>query len=421
MHNAQVFICSASVYSFEIQGKETWYQIQIIPRVEPCYTIARRYMDFMHLCTDLSKQFPQLVHKPSLNLFRSRTNKISPDEPEYQQSTGMIHRTSLPTLTKLTTSATPWRLTSSNHALRLKRQKKLDVYVYKLFLMPHQVHQCPVVLSFFNYQPPVYLYKTLPPSPSASSISTLQGNQPLPHPASVHEDDPPSLTCSSTCSSTTATTTSPTLDRRGTYVAGSSQAEPSLSPSSSSSTIAAQTAPPPSASCSSLATKYMSVSLYLGPQSYVTVTLPRDTMLLAELKHQLNHKLAEHQLDALPSPSVLAYHHIAITSREGALKTLTLNSRQPWIDCDNVMALASSHHITFFSSCTPIPPPNNSPVPDAQSHQKCIARQWKYRKDHWPDDTKEQVLLIASNKDLQAALQGRWRRLDHVTLSCLAW
>ncbi|KAI8081592.1 uncharacterized protein BX664DRAFT_340779 [Halteromyces radiatus] len=78
------------------------------------------------------------------------------------------------------------------------------------------------------------------------------------------------------------------------------------------------------------------------------------------------------------------------------------------------MTLALSHQIAFFASTLPL-------LPSSSFTSRCVPRQWKYNHHHRLEDPKGRVLLLASDKDLQAAIHGKWRRLDHVTLSCFAW
>ncbi|KAI8075186.1 hypothetical protein BC940DRAFT_363222 [Gongronella butleri] len=503
MEHASPFICSASVFAYEVQGKETWYQIQVIPRVEPCYTISRRFVDFVYLSDALAAQFPCYVQKPSLSLnpFRGRA-KVAPENMPAAPNGMFVPpattcRQCLPLISK--PLGGPWRSTTTMNHTRRKRQKKLDLYLYQLFLMPFAVHQCQLMFDFFTYQPstsisstsssslcsPSSVYLCSHPSAQLSSTSTCVTSDAIPmhpHRAAVMAAAT-ATTATATGTSTTSATTSLASSSavpipKNAQNANLSSSTMSLSSSSAStlpkaspdtvtpcnqcklmpkpsqsqplprkSSISTQNAksaksdaqsptptetsatcqpswllPPLPGTSSHTAGKHVTISLYLGPSSYVSVTLARDTMTLHELRTLLDDALADHALGSLPHPSVLAYHHVATNTREGALKTLTLNSQEPWIDCDNVMALASSHHIAFFSSSTPVPPTSlTNPDGSTVSPQKCIAQQWKYRHDYWPDDTKERVLLIATEKDLQAAMNGKWRRLDHVTLSCLAW
>ncbi|SAM00512.1 hypothetical protein [Absidia glauca] len=415
--DSEPFICSASVLSYERRGRETWYTILIVPRQEPCYTIHRRYQDFVRMSNQLMDAFPRYnspkKHYPSCFPCTLAETKVSPPPPPPPPSAGRsfkdhynhhYHRaistySPLPRLSSsilLTPStSSPAGFPSASNpsctdhrflqliANRKRRLKQLDRYLYELFRMPLEVHQSPFVFEFLNYQPffPLPL-PTLKKAPSPAHPSSC----PL-FPCRYSKSLPPTPTPSLAPSDDIETPpiqepTSPSSSPLSSY--------PSTTSSSSSIPCDKDNAP-------------LHLSLYLGPGSFVSTTCARKNLTLEIVRRQLNKSLEEQGLEPLPPSSVLAYNHIASSDRQGALETLTLNQKDPWMEeYDQVMTLALSHRIAFFAST--LPP----------------GRKWKYNKK-MSGENKGKVLLVSCENDLQAALHGKWRRLDHVTLSCLAW
>lgn len=148
--------------------------------------------------------------------------------------------------------------------------------------------------------------------------------------------------------------------------------------------------PAPTTATKSKCDERLQVFLFLGPRLFITVRVDRQQVTLDELRDSLNQVLHARGLDPLPHPSVLAYHHVSKPDRQGALHTLTLNRAEPYVDQDSFMNLATARRLAFFSQADP------------NEHDAI-------------------VLLIESDKDLSAAMAGTWRRLTHVTLTCLAW
>ncbi|KAI8333593.1 hypothetical protein BC941DRAFT_516097 [Chlamydoabsidia padenii] len=385
------FICSASVLSYERRGKETWYILLIVPRREPCYTIHRRYQDFIRLSTQLVDEFPQYSirkkHHPSCfpcgmetkvdppplasteRSFKDHYNhhyhRIKPTCSPLPRLSSLIllsPSTSSPCTSTLSSAGTNDHRFLQLIANRKRRLKQLNRYLNELFRMPLEVHQSPHVFEFLNYQP--FFTLPIPKRPPSETPS------PIPQPS----------------------TSCPLFPRRYSK---------SLPPTPTLSCITMDIDTPPlnqDRPFSSLLT----LSLYLGPGSFITTVCSRKELTLEIVRRQLNQCLEDQGLEPLPTLSVLAYNHIASSDRQGALETLTLNQKKPpWMEYDHVMTLALDHRIAFFAST----------LPD---------RKWKYNKK-CSGENRGKVLLISCEKDLQAALHGKWRRLDHVTLSCLAW
>ncbi|ORZ22029.1 hypothetical protein BCR42DRAFT_161334 [Absidia repens] len=485
------FICSASVLSYERRGKETWYNILIVPRQEPCYTIHRRYQDFVHLSNQLILAFPQYgSRKKYQSCFPCRQGmatdvKSPPPSPvpaggdlrsfkdhynhhyhRIMSSCSLPRLSSSILLTPSSSSSTPSakKLSSSLSyasndrflqliANRKKRQKQLDRYLFDLFRMPAEVHQSSFLFEFLNFRPFLFFpllqtaHQQLPPSliSSSSPVSTSSSSpsQLLTSPSSSSPPHPApqsSLSC-------------PLFPRR---YSKSLPPSPTLSHVSDLPTPITSVQEPSSSQPSISITKpsgnynidnqvdlfpnSIIISLYLGPGSFVSTACSRHHLQFDVLRRSLNQSLSEQGLESLPTSSVLAYNHIATSDRRGALETLTLNQKEPWMEYDHVMELALSHRIAFFASTLPVPENSSlssssssvvlssSPKKYEASQQKqqkqptAPATQWNYNKTNLPeDDNKGRVLLISCDKDLQAALNGKWRRLDHVTLSCLAW
>ncbi|CAO3639958.1 unnamed protein product [Cunninghamella blakesleeana] len=506
----KISIYSSSVISYEQKGKEIWFRIQIIPVKEPCYSVNRRYEDFIHLSKLLKENFPQYVgkkNKKSTKQYRSsfhnknnnnsnsnnnNNNKIEPLKDERSSQRITIHHDSsslslsskpitnllyqLPKISPLPIIAL--KSPFFDHFILhyffnvKKRQKQLDDYLYQLFTMPIEIHQSPYLFDFLNYRPfsfhsplsiikhyhsknhgvndndsnnkynnndPINSYKiveeikeeiegkkeddhkeeryskSLPPSPN-QSIHTNQQYSPSPSPSS-----PATTITMITKSYTTSQLHNTIQQQRQSIMNLSSKVNIPTSIST--------------ASCSLL--KDITISLYIGSNTYITVQYPRNELNLTLLKRLLNRQLIFEGYETLPIPLVLAYNHITTTDRQGALKTLTLNSKEGWLNSDQqhhtIIDLACSQKIAFFSasstsiSAATTTVTSSSPITDSLStldsnHQVITDQQqqqpWKHC--NWLDDNIDKVLLIATDKDLAAAIYGKWRRLDHVTLTCLA-
>ncbi|CAO3595655.1 unnamed protein product [Absidia cylindrospora] len=310
--------------------------------------------------------------------------------------------------------------------------------------MPAEVHQSTFLFEFLNFRPFLFfpLLQTThqqlisSSSPVLTSSSSLSSSSPSSSSSPPHPTPQSSLSCPLFPRRySKSLPPSPTLSHVShlptpiTSIQEPSSSQPfiSITKPSGNCNIDNQVDPFPNS---------IIISLYLGPGSFVSTACSRHHLQFDVLRRSLNQCLSEPGLESLPTSSVLAYNHIATSDRQGALETLTLNQKEPWMEYDHVMELALSHRIAFFASTLPVPEnaslSSSSSIVVSSSPKKyeekqkqqptTPATQWNYNKTSLPeDDNKGRVLLISCDKDLQAALNGKWRRLDHVTLSCLAW
>ncbi|KAI8145458.1 hypothetical protein BJV82DRAFT_38438 [Fennellomyces sp. T-0311] len=397
------FIRSAAVRSYECRGKETWFQLQVSPVDEPVYRIYRRYDDFLRLDAQLdniyatevahSQTTPDFAHETCHSNSRRRvlsySNRLC--ETSCSSATAVDHtQISLPSLRSHRPAQEIYWL-ANKRAKRKWQQQHIDRYLSRLFAMPLDVSQSPVVLRFLNYQPYRYYHytKSLPPTPPTIRRRRLSDTS---HPLS-----------------TNASPFLPSSDERqtGESTAVSSSANVTLKAddnNKSTRTISRSVTlipqHPPSF-IHSWNDDTIQIFLFLSPRVFITVRVHRRATL-DELRSALDKELTQSGLDPLPSPSVLAYHHVSRSDRQGALYTLTLNCSEPWLDQDTLMTLASARNLALFSKAA-----NYVPPPVTQSDQHRIQQGI--------------VLLIASDVDLETAMNGKWRRLDYVTLTCLAW
>lgn len=482
----KISIYSSSVISYEQKGKEIWFRIQIIPVREPCYSIQRRYEDFIDLSKQLKQHFPQYIHKQQQKKEKNNNkqkkkelrNKIQPlSQDPFQRTIHHHHHhhyDSTPCSTSTTTFLQQLPKLSTFPTITLhstlfdylvmhtffnanKRQKQLDDYLYKLFTMPPEIHQSIYLFEFLNYRP-IHLHSPLSIIQHYTKKHTTHNNiqeEGVEKEAEeeIKEDNtnknedrytkslPPSPTQSflqlkkkhkSTILSTSFT--SPQLDHNNSiilqqpspYFYHQQEQANGIKPSQSSATTNTITS---SSSCSLL--KELTISLYIGSETYITVHYPRNELNLTILKRLLNRQLILEGYETLPIPLVLAYNHITTTDRQGALKTLTLNSKDSWLTSDQhhtIIDLACSQKIAFFSTSPPSTSSSTSSLStlDSSHHHHSDNnnnnehQQPSWKNCHWVEDNVEKVLLIATDKDLAAAIYGKWRRLDHVTLTCLA-
>ncbi|CAO3636495.1 unnamed protein product [Cunninghamella echinulata] len=455
----KISIYSSSVISYEQKGKEIWFRIQIIPVREPCYSIQRRYEDFIDLSKQLKQHFPQYNHKQQQKKEKEknnnnkkkkeRRNKIQPlSQDPFQPTIHHHHHDPTPSsssttallrqLPKLSTFPTITLNSTLFDYLVMhtffnanKRQKQLDDYLYKLFTISggsrkrrkgrkrrkrrkrrrekeEEIKDDNTIKNEDRYT------KSLPPSPTQSFLQLKK-----------HK---------STILSTSFT--SPQLDHNNSiilqqpspYFYHQQEQTDGIKLSQSTTTTNTFTS---SSSCSLL--KELTISLYIGSETYITVHYPRNELNLTILKRLLNRQLILEGYEILPVPLVLAYNHITTTDRQGALKTLTLNSKDSWLTSDQhhtIIDLACSQKIAFFSTSPPSTSSSTSSLStlDSNHHHSDSSnnnnnnehQQSSWKNCHWIEDNVEKVLLIATDKDLAAAIYGKWRRLDHVTLTCLA-
>ncbi|KAI9270607.1 hypothetical protein BDA99DRAFT_502251 [Phascolomyces articulosus] len=342
---------------------------------------------------------------------------------------------------------------ANKRAKRKWQYQHIDRYLSQLFMMPLEVSQSPIVLRFFNYQPYRYYHftKSLPPTPPTLRQTRRQIMQ-------RNKDDDNNNKNSSLRSENTTTTTTTTaiaapITRRKLLIRCKDKNDinilnkkninkvdvegndneiednKTMVMSSSSIDVKSQSATliaAPHSTIHSWNDETIQIFLFLSPRVFITVQINRRSTL-EELRDALDRELGQRHLDPLPTPSVLAYHHVSRSDRQGALYTLTLNCSEPWLDQDTLMTLASARYLTFFSKASNfLPPPPSPPLPSSSpaSKEKDTDKtsSTNHQQPQQPHPIQQGiVLLIASDSDLDAAMNGKWRRLDHVTLTCLAW
>ncbi|KAI9488628.1 hypothetical protein BDB00DRAFT_877203 [Zychaea mexicana] len=467
------FIRNASVRSYECRGKETWFQLQVFPTNEPVYRMYRRYDDFLRLDAQLDNAYTTAIvrsqttpsgiahlqhhnHHHNGNGSNNGTVNSRRRVDSYtdqlcekictSSSSSLSHNETTITKTAATTAPTITTLPNlrsyhstqeiywlaNKRAKRKWQQQHIDCYLSRLFTtMPLEVSQSFIVLRFLNYQPYRYYHytKTLPPTPptlrrcrrrwllnnddegnSNTDINVMgapltkmktaeprYGSSFLRNDNPLHDND----------------------DDKGQTI-GEGGTGGSMTAVSSSIDLKSQAATlvvSPPTTVHSLNGSTIQIFLFLSPRVFITVRIHRRSML-HELRSALDRELTQRNLDPLPTPSVLAYHHVSRSDRQGALYTLTLNCSEPWLDQDTLMALTSARYLTFFSKASNFLPPPLPPLSlqQQQQHKNTLSLNRQHRIIQ-----QGIVLLIATDKDLEAAMNGKWRRLDHVTLTCLAW
>ncbi|KAI7850949.1 hypothetical protein BDC45DRAFT_572325 [Circinella umbellata] len=346
---------------------------------------------------------------------------------------------------------------ANKRAKRKWQQKHIERYLSRLFVMPFQVSQSFIVLRFFNYQPHRYYHftKALPPTPPSirqmrrqrkHCHNTVDNNINIqPNFNSHHDnsdDDTPRY------AKTTAPATRRKLSLRHnnknkkkkknhtstiTMNEEIDEVEKSIKDEKNGTVIASpvsvdiksQTATllSPTSTVHSWNSEDIQIFLFLSSKIFITVRIHRRSTL-EELRSALDQELIQHNLDPLPISSVLAYHHVGRSDRQGALYTLTLNCSEPCLDQDTLMTLTSAKYLSFFSKASNFLSPSHT----LQQEQEQLKDEEKEDEEDNNSTSKSQhqieqgiVLLIASDADLEVAMNGKWRRLEHVTLTCLAW
>ena len=398
-----------------------------------------------------------------------------------QSSSSTTEITTLPNLrSRHPTQEIYWL--ANKRAKRKWQQQRIDRYLSRLFLMPLQVSQSFIVLRFFNYQPYRFYHftKALPPTPptirqarrqrtkvpnSIDNNKNIQPNFDIHH--DNNDDDTPRY------AKTAAPATRRKLllrhnnksknnlnilnnnNKENSHITtnmneeihevenkfkegeGSRRAIDSSLPAGIKSQAGALLSS--ASTVHSWNSETIQIFLFLSSSIFVTVRIQRRSTL-EELHNAFDQELIQHNLDPLPTSSVLAYHHVGRSDRQGALYTLTLNCSEPWLDQDTLMRLASTRYLSLFSKASSFLPPSpsssiSSPILQQQQEQeeqsKDNGTEIVCEKDN--DSTSKNrhqiqnqiqqgiVLLIASDTDLEVAMNGKWRRLENVTLTCLAW
>ncbi|KAG2228297.1 hypothetical protein INT45_011089 [Circinella minor] len=357
---------------------------------------------------------------------------------------------------------------ANKRAKRKWQQKHIERYLSRLFIMPFQVSQSFIVLRFFNYQPHRYYHftKALPPTPPTirqlrrqrkQCHNNVDNNKNSQFNFNSHHDNSDDDTPRYAKTTAPATrrklllrhnnknkkninilnnkkkknnhTTTIIMNQEIDEVEKSMKDEENgtviASPLSMDIKSQAATLLSPTSTVHSWNSEDIQIFLFLSPRIFITVRIHRRSTL-EELRSALDQELIQHNLDPLPISSVLAYHHVGRSDRQGALYTLTLNCSEPCLDQDTLMTLTSAKYLSFFSKASDFLSP--TPTLEQQQEQEQLKDDEKEDEEDNNSTSNNQhqieqgiVLLIGSDTDLEVAMNGKWRRLEHVTLTCLAW